>query len=329
MKSNTVRFLSLVAVTAMGLAACAPLAAAPETQSAESPAETVAPVVEAEAPTSEAEIELTGSIERMTPTAWTLNGKVVAILPATELKGTFGVGDLVKAHVTLQADGSRAAREIEPVQGAEGSSLSVQGAEYDFTGAEYDFTGAVEAIAFDQWTVAATTFAVTPATEIKGTFALGELVKVHVLVSTDGSLVAREIEAPEAELAKGGEGAEVELVALIQSISPEAWVIGGQTLAISAETEIKGAFLVGDAVKVHVLIGAGGTLTAREIEAAEVGEFGQPGDDNTNSNSNANSNESESGNANTNGNSNDNADDHGNSNGNSGGNGNSNGSGSG
>jgi len=322
MKSNTVRFLSLVAVTAMGLAACAPLAAAPETQSAESPAETVAPVVETEAPASEAEIELTGSIERMTPTAWTLNGKVVAILPATELKGTFGVGDLVKAHATLQADGSLAAREIEPVQGAEGSSLSVQGA-------EYDFTGAVEAIAFDQWTVAATTFAVTPATEIKGTFALGELVKVHVLVSTDGSLVAREIEAPEAELAKGGEGAEVELVALIQSISPEAWVIGGQTLAITPGTEIKGTFDVGDAVKVHVLIGAGGTLTAREIEAAEVGEFGQPGDDNTNSNSNANSNESESGNANANGNSNDNADDHGNSNGNSGGNSNSNGSGSG
>ena len=312
MKSNTVRFLSLVAVAAMGLAACAPLAAAPETQSAESPAETVAPVVETEAPTSEAEIELTGSIERMTPTAMTLNGKVVAILPATELKGTFGVGDLVKAHATLQADGSLAAREIAAVQGA-----------------EYDFTGTVEAIAFDQWTVAATTFAVTPATEIKGTFALGELVKVHVLVSTDGSLVAREIEAPEAELAKGGEGAEVELVALIQSISPEAWVIGGQTLAITPGTEIKGSFIVGDAVKVHVLIGAGGTLTAREIEAAEVGEFGKPGDDNTNSNSNANSNESESGIANTNGNSNDNADDHGNSNGNSGGNSNSNGSGSG
>ena len=322
MKSNTVRFLSLVAVAAMGLAACAPLAAAPETQSAESPAETVAPVVETEAPTSEAEIELTGSIERMTPTAMTLNGKVVAILPATELKGTFGVGDLVKAHATLQADGSLAAREIEPVQGAEGSSLSVQGA-------EYDFTGAVEAIAFDQWTVAATTFAVTPATEIKSTFAIGDLVKVHLLVAADSSLVAREIEAPEAELAKGGEGAEVELVALIQSISPEAWVIGGQTLAITPGTEIKGSFIVGDAVKVHVLIGAGGTLTAREIEAAEVGEFGKPGDDNTNSNSNANSNESESGNANANGNSNDNADDHGNSNGNSGGNSNSNGSGSG
>jgi uncharacterized membrane protein YgcG len=307
MKGNTARFLSLVAVAAMGLGACVPLAAAPETQSAESPVETASPVVETEAPTTEAQLELTGTVEQIAPGAWTVNGKVLAILPATQIRGSFRVGDMVKAHAAVQADGSLAALEIDPVEIADPASLP---------GSEYDFTGAIDAMSVDQWTVAGTTFAVTPATEIKGAFAIGDLVKVHLLVGSDLALVAREIEAPEAELEKAGEGAEVELVALIDSISPEAWVVGGQTLAITPETEIKGTFAVGDAVKVHIVVGPGGALAAREIEAAEVGEVGGVDDDNTNGNANAN--------ANSNANANDNGNDNG-----GGGNGNDNGGGGG
>jgi hypothetical protein len=168
-------------------------------------------------------------------------------------------------------------------------------------GAEYDFTGAVESIAIDQWTVAGTTFAVTSQTEIKGTFDIGDLVKVHLLVGADGSLVAREIETPEAELEGAAEGDEVELVGVIESMGPEAWEIGGQTLAITPETEIDGTFAIGDAVKVHVFVGADGALTAREIEAAEVGDMDDDGEDDENSNENSNENENENESVNENG----------------------------
>ena len=297
MKTGNARFLSLIMLAAIALAACAPGGATPQAESSPIPVATLAPIETVNSAAQDGQIELTGMIESMSPVAWTLNGQVLAILPTTELKGDFLVGDLVKAHASVQADGSLAARQIEPVPGAAGEPASV-------AGAEYDFTGAVDAMATDQWTVAGTTFGVTSQTEIKGSFAIGDLVKVHLLLGADGSLVAREIEAPEAELEGAVEGTRAEFVGLVDSISPDAWVVGGQTLGITSETEIKGTFAVGDAVKVHVLVGSDGALIAREIEAAEVDQVGI-GDDNSNTNSNANENENGNTNDNT-GNTNDN-----------------------
>jgi len=263
MTVRSMRSLRFVAIAAALLAACAPVAPSLQTDSPEALVKTLGL---AGTDSSAAEFELVGTIELMAPTAWTLNGKVLAILPATKLDGAFTVGDLVKAHAAIQPDGSIAAYSIEPMGSSSSSALSV-------LGAEYDFTGVIDAMAADEWTVAGTTFAVTAQTEIKGTFAVGELVKVHLLVGTDSSLVAREIEAPEDELETADEGDELEFVGVIESIGPASWVIGGQTLAISAQTEIDGTFAVGDAVKVHVFVGADGVLTAREIEAAEVDDM--------------------------------------------------------
>ena len=114
--------------------------------------------------------------------------------------------------------------------------------------------------------------------------------------------------APKAALEAAGPGTEVEFVGLIDSISPDVWVVDGQTLAITPETEIKGNFVVGDSVKVHVLVGADGSLTAREIEAAAVGQVGDDGsgDDNSNSNANSNTNVNDDNGGNNNGGGNDN-----------------------
>ena len=295
MSAHPLRYLGFVAIAAAILAACAPIAATLEAGSPEALVKTLSPSGTDDPAVVGAEVELIGTIELMAPTAWTLNGKVLAILPATKIDGTFMVGDLVKAHAAIQADGVLAAREIEAVQTSDGTALTV-------LGAEYDFTGTIDAMAIDEWTVLGTNFAVTSQTEIKGAFAVGDLVKVHLLVRADGALVAREIEAPEAELEDADEGDEVELVGVIESMGPEAWVIGGQTLAIAPETEIDGTFAIGDAVKVHVIVGAGGALTAREIEAAEVGDMDDDdGDDDNNANSNENENENESEDENKNG----------------------------
>lgn len=58
------------------------------------------------------EFEFYGKIEAITETTWTVAGQTLTILPGTELKGLFEVGDFVKVHAYPFQDGL-AAREIE------------------------------------------------------------------------------------------------------------------------------------------------------------------------------------------------------------------------
>lgn len=58
------------------------------------------------------EFEFYGKIEAITETTWTVAGQALTILPGTELKGIFEVGDFVKVHAYPIQDGL-AAREIE------------------------------------------------------------------------------------------------------------------------------------------------------------------------------------------------------------------------
>lgn len=59
---------------------------------------------------------------------------------------------------------------------------------------EVEFTGTVQAIVGNTWTVNGRTFVVDVSTEIKGTIAVGQMVKVHARMAADGSLTASEIE---------------------------------------------------------------------------------------------------------------------------------------
>lgn len=60
---------------------------------------------------------------------------------------------------------------------------------------QVEFSGLLQAKTADAWTVAGKVVAVTSQTEIKGTLNIGDMVKVHALFGTDGSLTAIEIEA--------------------------------------------------------------------------------------------------------------------------------------
>jgi hypothetical protein len=60
-------------------------------------------------------------------------------------------------------------------------------------GDEQEFTGAIERIGQDTWVVAGRTIAMNTATEMKGPFVVGDMVRVHAFLNADGSLTAREI----------------------------------------------------------------------------------------------------------------------------------------
>jgi hypothetical protein len=61
---------------------------------------------------------------------------------------------------------------------------------------------------------------------------------------------------------------EVEFSGVVESLSDDSWTVSGVSFAVTTATEIKGAFTVGDPVKVHALLDPTDQLTASEIEAA-------------------------------------------------------------
>lgn len=60
---------------------------------------------------------------------------------------------------------------------------------------EVEFSGVVENIVTGAWKIAGRTVFIHTQTEVKGSFQVGDFVKVHAVVNGDGDLVAREIES--------------------------------------------------------------------------------------------------------------------------------------
>jgi uncharacterized membrane protein YgcG len=71
---------------------------------------------------------------------------------------------------------------------------------------------------------------------------------------------------------------EIEFVDKVEAMNAQAWIIGGRTVRLDAQTELKVDIQIGDLVKVHASLDSGGELLAREIELAPLGA--QPGIDN-------------------------------------------------
>lgn len=142
---------------------------------------------------------------------------------------------------------------------------------------ELEFTGEVQAIADTEWAIAGLSFLVDPTTEIKGSPQVGDQVKVHATLTSEGALLAREIEPAEGEGAFTEDsddalpfdlGNELEFVGIVDSTGATVWMISGRPVVILPMTEIKGLIEVGDLVKVHAFLNENGELAAREIEPA-------------------------------------------------------------
>ena len=59
------------------------------------------------------EVEITGLLEAVDGTAWTVDGKVINVPASAEIKGTILVGQVIKVHALMSEDGTLTAREIE------------------------------------------------------------------------------------------------------------------------------------------------------------------------------------------------------------------------
>lgn len=203
---NRLKFLFFLLIAAYGVAACGGVA----------PSATdfgKGPKVDA------SKVAFTGIVEAMNGTQWTVSGQTLTLDPQVSLDPNIGVGDRVKVEANVSADGSVVALKIEsPANDVAASTLSAAvSSDPSLTGtpsadlrstpdvsspsdpsstpvAGNEIFGAVEAMTAETITLNGVTYNLANFTAIKDIVAVGDQVKLHLIVNPDGTFTVREIE---------------------------------------------------------------------------------------------------------------------------------------
>ncbi len=135
------------------------------------------------------------------------------------------------------------------------------------------FSGVIQSMAADNMVIGGRTLKVTPATLLDQGVAVGTMARVHFATMTDGSLLATEIEkdipaAPGAVRLPQMGVEDFHLAGLVQSMDPEAVVIGGRTLKVNNATLLDSGLAPGVQVRAEFVTLPDGSLLAIEIETA-------------------------------------------------------------
>jgi hypothetical protein len=155
----------------------------------------------------------------------------------------------------------------------------------------------VEAINGTQWTVAGQTLTLDPQAAVDPNIAVGDTVKIQANVAADGSVVVKKVESSSKDdgvsvLADDSSStpdpvatsspdvsstadpsstqdpgnSQNEILGTIEAMTADTITINGVSYNLADFSEIKGNLVIGDQVKVHVIVNADGSFTIREIE---------------------------------------------------------------
>jgi hypothetical protein len=200
----------------------------------------------------------------------------VRIGAETQLGAGLKVNQLVRAELQMMDGGLTA--------------VSIMAADGEMPDRSLEVTGVLEWQQTGSWGIGGFTVLVPGEAEITDGLRIGEVVKVHALTGADGALVAREIRrsdealttrdsAREPASTPAADG-EFEFFGTVTDATGESWVIGGQAVQVTSQTEVKAGVALNVFVKAHAIPQADGTLWAREIEPADDAEAtGTPGPD--------------------------------------------------
>lgn len=208
---------------------------------------------------TERRISLEGVIDEVSPEQLIVQGIPVRLNADTDVSGVMVPGRLVKLEGTTSPGGW-----------VDADSLKLR---------FYEYYGDVNSIDPQSWTIGETQFKTLDSTHIDPALKAGDKVLVLVYVGDDGTLYAQAILRLPEELTQKEDFVpfEVEFEGNVEAVSSDELVVSGKTVRINDETEIKGDLITGALVKVHALVAADGSLTAREIELDGEG-FQQGGD---------------------------------------------------
>ena len=205
----------------------------------------------------EIEVEIEGVVRAIGATQWIIAGQTVKVDSHTEIKGSPEVGKMAKAEAILQSNGDLLATEITAKGKDRGDDEEV----------EVEIVGIVESIGAAQWVIAGRTVLVDGHTKIKGSPEVGKMAKAEAILQSNGDLLATEITARGKD--RDEERPEVEIVGIVESIGATHWVIGGHTVLVDSQTEIKGNPEVGKAARAKAIPQSNGDLLATEIRARD------------------------------------------------------------
>jgi len=164
----------------------------------------------------------TGTVESKEGTMWLISGQQVNVDGSTSIDSNIQVGDIVRVEASVNANGAVVALNIEVSSpddnnvndnAANDNASNDNGSNTDDdnanandnsntndnsnnapSGAEEEVFGMVEAITADSITIDGITYSIASFTEFKDFIAVGDQVKIHVIVNSDGAFTIREIE---------------------------------------------------------------------------------------------------------------------------------------
>lgn len=174
------------------------------------------------------EIVFTGAVESMGDGQWQISGQTISVDTITSVDANVQIGDIVRVEANVSGDGSVVALKIESSSGddnansndgnsndanANDDNANTNDNANDNTNANsndntndnansndapagpaQEAFGMVEAITTDSITINGVMYSLANFTEFKGTVAVGDQVKMHVIVNADGTFTIREIE---------------------------------------------------------------------------------------------------------------------------------------
>jgi hypothetical protein len=127
-------------------------------------------------------LELTGKVEAFAPDAWTVKGQVFTVNSETKIKDNILLGDVVKVHYGVNADGTFTATEIELAGNNQAHN------------SEKKLTGTLQELTSTQATIDGVVVLITPQTMLDSGLVPGVMVKAEVVTNPDGTITALKIE---------------------------------------------------------------------------------------------------------------------------------------
>lgn len=145
-------------------------------------------------------VAFTGTVEAINGTQWTIGGQTLTLDPQASLDPNITVGDQVKVRANVSVDGSVVALKVESTAVDEpvlAFSTPSSHPSYPQVAAapQNEIFGTVEAITADTVTVNGVTYNLIQGfTEIKDSLAVGDPVKLYVILNADGTFTIRQIQ---------------------------------------------------------------------------------------------------------------------------------------
>lgn len=187
---------------------------------------------------------ITGRVEAIGDTAWTVAGQTIAVDGETVIDEGIASEDLVHVEGVIQPDGTLLAQEIHLIE--------------ELPGLPFHFVGIVQEIGTETWTISGIAVTVGADTVIAEGLVTTDLVEVEGWILESGTWLARSIERAEEVERK------FEFIGSVETIAP--WVVSGISFETREWTEIEPGIEVGNQVKVTGQILEDGTWVATEIE---------------------------------------------------------------